>query len=202
MEKDTEAKLIETAIGLFAKKGFAGVSIRELAKAANVNSALISYHFGGKEGLYKAVMEDQFSPFDQMIRNFEKMSQLSPRERLNQYAENIVRIHRERPFLAQCFHIELANPSACCESVFKKYVAQVFQFIQNTLTEGIEQRYFKADLKVEYATISLAGIMNFFFITRPIFQEFQPFSEQSDEEYATQAIDVFLNGIIRRGEHE
>ncbi len=202
MEKDTETKLIETAISLFAQKGFAGVSIRELAREANVNSALISYHFGGKEGLYKAVMEEQFSPIAQVLKQFANMVQLSPRERLHAYAKNIVIIHRERPFLAQCFHIELANPSACCESVIKKYVSQMFQFIHKTLAEGVENGDFKADLQIEYATISLAGIMNFFFITKPIFQEFQEFSAQLDEEYATQAIDIFLNGIIRREEHE
>lgn len=202
MEKDTETKLIETAIGLFAKKGFTGVSIRELAREANVNSALISYHFGGKEGLYKAVMEDQFSPIAQVLKNFESMVDLSPRERLYEYARNIVIIHRQRPFLAQCFHIELANPSACCESVIKKYVSRIFQFIHKTLAEGVNNGDFKPNLKLEYATISLAGIMNFFFITRPIFQEFQEFSDQIDEEYATQAIDIFLNGIIRREENE
>lgn len=202
MEKDTETKLIETALSLFAQKGFAGVSIRELARAANVNSALISYHFGGKEGLYKAVMEEQFSPIAQVIKKFGDMAEISPRERLHQYAKNIVMIHRERPFLAQCFHIELANPSACCESVIKKYVSQMFQFLHKTLEEGVSNGDFKADLKIEYAVISLAGIMNFFFITKPIFQEFQEFSEQLDEEYATQSIDIFLNGIIRREEDE
>jgi len=202
MEKDTETKLIETAMVLFAQKGFAGVSIRELAQAANVNSALISYHFGGKEGLYRAVMEEQFSPIGQLLKKYENMVQLSPRERLEQYAKTIVMIHQQRPFLAQCFHIELANPSECCESVIKKYISQMFQFIHDTLAEGVARGDFKLNLKLEYATISLAGIMNFFFITKSIFQQFQPCFEQFDEEYATQAIDIFLNGISRRGEHE
>ncbi|WP_257306340.1 TetR/AcrR family transcriptional regulator [Geothrix campi] len=49
---DTRQRLIEAAILTFAEKGFDGAGIREIAKRANANSALVTYHFAGKEGLY------------------------------------------------------------------------------------------------------------------------------------------------------
>lgn len=49
---DTRTRLIESAILHFAAKGFDGAGIREIAKGANANSALVTYHFCGKEGLY------------------------------------------------------------------------------------------------------------------------------------------------------
>jgi len=48
---------VEAAGRLFAARSFSGVSVRELARAAKVNAAAISYHFGGKDGLYDAVLE-------------------------------------------------------------------------------------------------------------------------------------------------
>ncbi len=42
---------------MFAEKGFYGTSIRDICKVAGVNISLISYHFGGKEELYKVVVE-------------------------------------------------------------------------------------------------------------------------------------------------
>jgi len=65
LEKDTQTKLLEAATLLFAQKGFSAVSTRELAEAAGVNIAAISYHFRGKEGLYQAMMEEQFAPMSQ-----------------------------------------------------------------------------------------------------------------------------------------
>jgi AcrR family transcriptional regulator len=53
--------MITAVTPLFAKKGFNGVSIRELAKASGSNSASISYYFGGKAGLYEAVLKDVFA---------------------------------------------------------------------------------------------------------------------------------------------
>jgi AcrR family transcriptional regulator len=43
---------MEAALLAFAEKGFDGVGIREIAQKASVNSALVQYHFGGKDGLY------------------------------------------------------------------------------------------------------------------------------------------------------
>jgi len=49
-------RLLEAATKLFAANGLEGTSTRDIAKAAEVNISLISYYFGGKEGLYKAVI--------------------------------------------------------------------------------------------------------------------------------------------------
>ncbi|GAB6178472.1 CerR family C-terminal domain-containing protein [Desulfobaculum senezii] len=57
----TRLRLIEEGGKLFAAKGFDGVSTRDIARACGVNLASIAYHFGGKKGLYNAVLEDIFA---------------------------------------------------------------------------------------------------------------------------------------------
>ena len=52
------ARLISVARKLFAEQGFAGTSTRDIAKTSGLNVSLISYYFGGKEGLYKAVLAE------------------------------------------------------------------------------------------------------------------------------------------------
>ena len=54
---DTRHQLISESLKLFARYGYEGTTTRQLAKAAGANIAAIAYHFGGKEGLYKAVIE-------------------------------------------------------------------------------------------------------------------------------------------------
>lgn len=54
---DTIARLFAAAEVLFAEKGQDKVSLRELTKLAGVNVAAVSYHFGSKEGLAKALFE-------------------------------------------------------------------------------------------------------------------------------------------------
>ena len=54
--QDTRHRLIEAAILVFAEKGYDGAGIREIAQRAKANSALVTYHFGGKEGLYREAL--------------------------------------------------------------------------------------------------------------------------------------------------
>ena len=50
----TRMALLEAALVLFGERGFEGTSTRDIAGLAGCNQGLISFHFGGKEGLYDA----------------------------------------------------------------------------------------------------------------------------------------------------
>lgn len=56
-ESTTRQKLLEAGARLFGLHGFEGTTTRALAEAAGVNLGAILYHFRGKEGLYRAVLE-------------------------------------------------------------------------------------------------------------------------------------------------
>jgi TetR/AcrR family transcriptional regulator, regulator of cefoperazone and chloramphenicol sensitivity len=56
-EGATRRRLIEAGSRLFGLHGFEATGTRDLAAAAGANLGSIRYHFGGKEGLYRAVLE-------------------------------------------------------------------------------------------------------------------------------------------------
>lgn len=67
-------KLIHAAETQFFQKGFTGASIRTIAAKAGVNSALIAYHFGSKEELFRIVYRNATTPMNQQrIENFLKL---------------------------------------------------------------------------------------------------------------------------------
>jgi AcrR family transcriptional regulator len=58
---DTQARVLEAASALFAERGFAGATIREIAERAKVNVAAGHYHFGSKLDLYLEAVGEQFA---------------------------------------------------------------------------------------------------------------------------------------------
>ena len=55
---EARERLLQAALRLFAEKGFQRTSTREIAQAAGVNIASISYYFRDKQGLYEAVFTE------------------------------------------------------------------------------------------------------------------------------------------------
>jgi AcrR family transcriptional regulator len=65
---NSRERILAVSIGLFADHGYAGTSTRAVAAAAKVNIATLAYHFGGKEGLYRAAI----------ARLYERILELTP----------------------------------------------------------------------------------------------------------------------------
>jgi AcrR family transcriptional regulator len=61
MIPNTRQKILDAAEKLFARQGFESTSLRSIIASAGVNLAAIHYHFRGKEGLIRAVIERRFA---------------------------------------------------------------------------------------------------------------------------------------------
>jgi AcrR family transcriptional regulator len=53
---NSRERLLETAIGMFAEKGYAGTSVREIVERAGVSKPVLYYYFQSKEGLFLAIL--------------------------------------------------------------------------------------------------------------------------------------------------
>jgi TetR/AcrR family transcriptional regulator len=52
----TRQRIVDAALQEFGAKGFAGARVADIAERAGVNQQLISYYFGGKQGLYDELL--------------------------------------------------------------------------------------------------------------------------------------------------
>ena len=195
LDKDASGKLITAALPLFAMKGYAAVTVRELAEAANVNSALISYYYGGKENLYEAVLESQAAFIGRVVDHL-IAAKLSPVGSIQLYAKEIVAVHQQCPYLFRLMSGELVSPTKCLEKVVKKQITRVFAFFRQAFQQGVTLGDFRSDLDIEYAIVSLAGILNFYFMVRPLTRQMLRPNVDHDAQYVAQAVNIYLEGVI------
>lgn len=193
MDKDPRDKLIEVGTRLFAKKGLTAVTIRELADAAGTNSAMISYYFGGKEGLYAAVLENHLDKIRSVVKQAQ-LNNLDPLEKVRRYGQGVLIIHNQSPYLIRLVFSEITNPTGHFEPI-RKTIGMVALFLQQAIQEGIEAGQIRSDVDPAYATVALAGVLNFFFIARPLAEGFLPPGQNHDMVFNRQAMDIFLHGI-------
>ena len=195
--QDARDKLLSAGTELFAVQGFAGVSIRELATAAGVNSALISYHFGGKAGLYEAVVTAQY---ERLVGKFQAIaaSTATMEEKIRMYADVIRRNHTEdQPLMARLIQGELTSPTACLENVVRKYTVRIAGIISGVLRQGIQSGTFRQDIDPVFAAMTLAGMLNFYFILREVTKAVVPEFAGRDQEFVESALKIYLKGMGR-----
>lgn len=68
MATDTRQKILDAATRLFAAADSRGASLRAVARAAGVNSALVHYHFGSRESLFEAAILAALTPIQERRR--------------------------------------------------------------------------------------------------------------------------------------
>lgn len=89
---DTPTAIAHAALARFAAQGFEATSLREIAADAGVDVALISYRFGGKYGLWKAIVTRAASDLRKALEGaLEPLESSTPLDRL---------VHSARTFLA------------------------------------------------------------------------------------------------------
>jgi len=90
-QEDARARLIDAAIKLFAEKGYEGTSVRDLATAAGVNVAAVSYHFGSKDALYTEALRSCLAPCGEMRERMQKHLDAALKNRSCKSAEEALR---------------------------------------------------------------------------------------------------------------
>ena len=194
-DNDCRENLIKAAVPLFAAKGLNGVSVRELASAAGVNLSMISYYFGGKEGLYAAVLTDQFAVLGK-LEEIEQM-EIDTLQKFELYVRATVSRYRKSPYLLRFYTSELTNPTPCFEAIIKPAIKKVVQMLLDTFTEGLCHEMFREGLNPADTVLALAGMINFYFLLEPATAELVDHSPERDEELIRHIMDIFTRGVLR-----
>ena len=66
---ETQARILDAAIALFAERGYDGASIREIAARADVSRATVFWHFGDKSTLFQEACRRMLVPFIEKFRD-------------------------------------------------------------------------------------------------------------------------------------
>ncbi len=99
---ETADQIRLAATRLFAELGYAGTSVRAICKAAGANVNAVSYHFGGKQGLYQSILE---GIGDDRLASAQRLLGEPPRDpadleaRLLLFAEETLATHLQEPEL-------------------------------------------------------------------------------------------------------
>ncbi|WP_268810858.1 MULTISPECIES: TetR/AcrR family transcriptional regulator [Burkholderia] len=132
--------LLRGARQMFATQGYEGTSVRAIAQLAGVDPALMSHHFGSKEGLWIAVVEQLSEQLGPLIESTRQLSEarMSPRERIRQAIILFIDTVSEDRYIGMFFSTATTEQGERLNLLLERHVRPYREAFVPLLTDAIE----------------------------------------------------------------
>lgn len=161
--ESTPEALQRVATELFSEYGYAGVTVEQIARKARANKAAISYHFGGKLALYRAILARGFGELGRRMEAV-RAEQALPEERLARFVAEFRSLARDNPAFPRIMLREAMSGGRNLDPEVFPHFLRVFELLSDIVDQGVRLGRFRAvdPLQVQIATV---GTMVFYFST-------------------------------------
>lgn len=196
---NARGRLLDTASRLMSDRHGINVSLSEIAQHSGLNSALVKYYFGNKEGLLLALVEREAQAALQGVRNLLQLD-LSPTEKLRLHIAGIINGFFRTPYLNRLMHSLLDHREAQSSSgqqVAKMFVRPLMELQRQLLEQGVQAGEFKPVEPVLFY-VNLLGACDHLFNARYALQSIVGGAGITDavrERYIAHVCDIFVHGL-------
>jgi TetR/AcrR family transcriptional regulator len=193
-DPEARAKILTAAEELFAGRGFAGTSVRDIARSAGVNGAMIHYYFGNKEGLYRAIIETAASTVQALLMTATGGAQ-TLEETLSRFVTEYAKYIFSHPNLARVLHRELLAGGAHLRRIMQP--AANYKILREALSDAIKHGGMRK-IDIDLAPISLMGMIVVFQLIQPVIPIAADggYDESFIKRLSDHTVDLFLYGAI------
>ncbi|MEY4094704.1 MAG: hypothetical protein RLZZ53_1903 [Acidobacteriota bacterium] len=138
----TRDSVFDAAAALFSANGFDGVSMDDIARTAEVNKAMIYYHFADKLALYRAIIGDGLSSTGDTVGAIASGS-ASPETKLDAFIEAFVRMTEARPWMPAMMLREIAEGAPRLDPDTMQHMRTVVMSFIAILKQGQAAKVFR-----------------------------------------------------------
>ena len=193
--------LLEAARRLFLARGFAAVSIREIAAEAGATAAMIHYYFGDKLGLYRAMLEAAAGPFRAALEHMRSRgadSEIGIDTLIHLYMRTLA----ANPWVPQLIVQEvLAEGGRFRTQFIEQFAGRLAPMLADVLRREQAAGRLRNDFDPKLGAISAISLCVFPFVSLPVTSRVLGLSVEGEslERLATHTSNVLLHGLGREG---
>jgi TetR/AcrR family fatty acid metabolism transcriptional regulator len=156
---DKRRKILQAAVKVFAKKGYFGAKVSEIARKAGVADGTIYLYFRNKEDILVSLFDEV------MVEHLDKArAELASVEgapaRLKAIAEHHLRLLGANRDLAIVFQVELRQSTKFMERFTASWLQDYFAIVNDVIEEGQREGTLRADLPRKVAAKALFGALD------------------------------------------
>jgi AcrR family transcriptional regulator len=178
---DKKIEILHVAEKLFAEEGFDGVSVREIAKLAHINVAMISYYFGSKEKLLESIVLHRIGSMGLRLENLlnEDIAPISKMDEIIKFY--IIQVNANK-HIHQIIQNEIANKKREINfESFTELKKNNLKLLESIVKEGQEKGQFKTNINVALLPPMIIGSFLYFNMNKVLYADL--FGLKSEEDF-------------------
>lgn len=197
--EETKERIIEVAVQIFARKGYANSGMRELAEKAGVNLAMINYFFGSKKQLLIVILEKFFSGYLKILEDI-VAGDGEFEEKIESFIHTAIRyIDENRDYMIVTL-TEMPHDDPEIIQYKARWAGRAMKIIQAEICGPLQE---KRGIEISPAAIGplLIGMMSSRFLFAPVMEQVGApgYGEEFFRSYPKIIADIFLRGLTGLG---
>jgi TetR/AcrR family transcriptional regulator len=131
-------RILDAGLEVFARHGYSGARIDQVAEAAEMSKPNLLYYFRTKEELYRAVLTRTLDMWLKPLRELDPSK--NPRDALGHYIDRKLTYSRTHPVASRLFAIEIMQGAPHLSQVLSTELASLIEAKRATIKKWIEEK--------------------------------------------------------------
>ncbi|HEY2846554.1 MAG TPA: TetR/AcrR family transcriptional regulator [Pyrinomonadaceae bacterium] len=193
-------QILKTAIDLFSRKGFAGTTTKEIARAAGVSEAMVFRHYAKKSDIYDAILSDREChpgmrfPWEEDAELIDALNRKDDKTVFYRLALNALNKQQsDVPFMRLMFYSALED-HGLAERFFSESIVKIYGFIGGYIEERQRDGAFR-EINPRVAVRAFTGMLIHHSTNIILFDKGKLLLDVSNEEAARNFSQILLDGI-------
>lgn len=166
----TKEKILKVAEHIFAKKGYANTTIRDISKRAKTNIALINYYFKSKSDLYKKLMLRKNKIISKALDNIIQDEALTSEQKLNKFIDFYANFIFDNPELALILVREMSTETELARWFTNYCVKKNFQKIKKIICGAYRDNHIREDIRISVLLPTIIGSLVINIVSLPLIE--------------------------------
>lgn len=194
--RERQKQILDAAARLFAEKGFAGATIRDVARAAGVSEGTIYLYFKNKQDLLVHLPRQFMQPPLEAFQQASTHGGTDPEHLLRFMAQNMVNVITQNRELMRVLFTSLGTMDDATRATYMREVPlYAMELIEKYIRAQQAAGIFRQDIDPSIASRLLPGMMIFFLVAQEIIQP-ENLPPVPYDELIPAVIQIFLHGIM------
>jgi AcrR family transcriptional regulator len=154
---DRRRQILDAAVRVFARQGFHGCRVSDIADEAGVAYGLVYHYFRSKEEVLDTLFLERWDVLVATIDDVAARDDVAPREKLHEIASFIVDSYRYDPELMKVIIVEVTRAANSFGRTHLAKIREAYDGIAGIVERAQETGIFKSAVTPQYAAMAFYG---------------------------------------------